>query len=72
MYSGVKIETVTKAETTVTINGHNINEAFDLAVDMAHCILEETSHMRNTGLLNEDASLSSEGLACRFLDMVGD
>ena len=71
-HANIDIETEIKTKTTVNVNGHNLDEVLDLAVEMAHTILEEASHMRNNGELGEDVTLFGEGMACRFLDMVGD
>ena len=71
-HADIKIETEVKTSTTVNINGHNIHEVMDLAVDMAHTLLESASHLRNTGKFDEYEDILGEGMACRFLDMVGD
>lgn len=71
-YPIINIETEVKTNTMVTINGHTIYEVFNLAVEMAHTFLEGASQLRNDGKLDEYRDVLGEGLACRFLDMVGD
>ena len=68
----IDIETDVKTKTTVNINGHTLDEVMDLAVEMAHTFLEGASQLRNRGKLKEGEDVLGEGIACRFLDMVGD
>ena len=72
MWRGVEIKTKTETTTRITVNGHDIHEVMDLAFELAHELLEETSHLRNTGKIKENLELGCEGTACRFLDMIGD
>lgn len=72
MWTGVEIKTKTETTTKITVNGHDINEVMDLARELAHHILEETSHLRQSDNRYENLELGSEGTACRFLDMIGD
>ena len=71
-HADINIETEVKTKTTVNVNGHNLDEVLDLTVDMAHTFLEGASHLRNIGKLGEHEDVLGEGMACRFLDMVGD
>jgi len=68
----INIETDVKTNTTVNINGRNLDEVLDLACDLSHEILEQISILRNQGRIGETEDLPAEGMACRFLDMVGD
>ena len=73
MWQGVEIKTKIEHSTTVSLNGHDIDDVLKLAVDMAHTALEEISHLRQEGrTIGETEDLCCEGMACRFLDMVGD
>jgi len=71
-HADIDIQTEVKTKTTVNINGYNLHEVMDLAVELAHTLLEEMSDTRNKGIISDDVTFYSEGLACRFLDMVGD
>lgn len=71
-HANIDIETEVKTKTTVNVNGHNLNEVLDLACDLSHEILEQISVLRNQGRIGETEDLPVEGMACRFLDMVGD
>lgn len=71
-HANIDIETEVKTKTTVNVNGHNLDEILDLACDLSHEILEQISFFRNQGRIGENEDLPVEGMACRFLDMVGD
>ena len=71
-HANIDIETEVKTKTTVNVNGHNLDEVLDLACDLSHEILEQISFLRNQGRIGETENLPVEGMACRFLDMVGD
>lgn len=72
MWRGVEIKTKTDTTTTVTVNGHDIHEVMQLACELAHELLEETSHFRQSDERYENIEFGCEGTACRFLDMIGD
>ena len=71
-HTDINIETEVKTKTSVNINGHNLSEVLDLAVEMAHTFLEGASELRNKGKICDTEDVLGEGIACRFLDMVGD
>jgi hypothetical protein len=71
-YPKINIETDVKTNTMVSVNGHTIYEVLNLATEMAHTFLEGASQLRADGKLDEYRDVLGEGLACRFLDMVGD
>ena len=71
-HADIDIQTEVTTKTTVNINGHNLHEVMDLAVDMAHTFLEGASRLRASGKIKEYEDVLGEGKACRFLDMVGD
>ena len=49
----INIETDVKTNTTVNVNGHNLDEVLDLACDLSHEILEQISSLRNQGRIGE-------------------
>jgi hypothetical protein len=71
-HADIDIQTEIKTKTTVNVNWHNLDEVLDLAVEMAHTFLEGASRLRAKGKLKEYEDVLGEGMACRFLDMVGD
>ena len=71
-HADINIETEVKTKTTININGHNLHDVMDLAVEMAHTFLEGASQLRNKGKIGDTEDVLGEGIACRFLDMVGD
>ena len=71
-HADIDIQTEVNTNTTVNINGHNLHEVMDLAVEMAHTFLEGASQLRNKGKIGDTEDVLGEGIACRFLDMVGD
>jgi len=71
-HANIDIETEVKTKTTINVNGHNIDEVLDLACDLSHEILEQISFLRNQGRIGETEYIPVEGMACRFLDMVGE
>ena len=72
-HADIDIQTEVKTKTHVNVNGHDLDDVLDLAIEMAHTFLEGASKLRNTGgKLDEYEDLLGEGIACRFLDMVGD
>ena len=71
-HARINIETDVKTTTSVNVNGHTLDEVLDLAVEMAHTFLEGASVLRNKGKIGDTEDVLGEGMACRFLDMVGD
>ncbi len=71
-HAEIDIQTEVRTKTTVNVNGHSLYEVLDLAVEMAHTFLEGASELRGKGKLDEYQDVLGEGIACRFLDMVGD
>ena len=68
----IDINTITTSKTTVNVNGNDLHDVLDLACDLAHEILEQISVLRSDGKIGETEDIPAEGMACQFLDMVGD
>ena len=69
----LKIETTTKIDTKVTLDGLDINDVLDKAAKLAHCVLEELSIYRQEhNMDNVEDGFDCEGLACEFLDLIDD
>lgn len=69
----LKIETTTKVDTKVTLDGLDIDDVLDKAAELAHCVLEELSIYRQEHDMDTiEEGFECEGLACEFLDLIDD
>ena len=66
------VEIKTETTTVVTVNERPLRDVLDVALELAHGVLEELSIYRHTNYDQPIEEFDCEALACKFLDMVGD
>ena len=65
-----KLNVITTASATVTLDGLDIDNVIEQAANLAHLVLEELSIYRQRNEI--DDTFECEGEACAFLDLIGD
>ena len=63
-----KLNVITTASVTVTLDGLDIDNVIEQAANLAHFVLEELSIYRQRNEIDD----IFEGEACAFLDLIGD
>ncbi len=65
-----KLNVITTASATVTLDGLDIDNVIEQAANLAHLVLEELSIYRQRNEI--DDTFECEGEACAFLDLIDD
>ena len=65
-----KLNVITTASATVTLDGLDIDNVIEQAANLAHLALEELSIYRQRNEI--DDTFECEGEACAFLDLIDD